>query len=79
MARGDAGIVKSAHLLRHVGEIDGHFVAFDLNPNLDRNGRADIHAVIVHEGLGFVNAVGNGQRSRACRRFRLIHDHRNRI
>ena len=74
MAGGDAGIVEAAHLLRHVGQVDGHLVAFDLNADLDGNRRADIHAVIVHEGLRFIDAVGNGERARARRRFGLVHD-----
>ena len=66
MARGDAGIVEAAHLFRDVGQIDGHLVAFDLDADLDRNGRADTHAIIVHEGLRFVDSVGNGARAGAC-------------
>ena len=33
-----------------------------------------IDAVVVHEGFGLVDAVGNGARARARRRFGVIHD-----
>ena len=57
-----AGIVEAAHLLADVRQVDRHLVAALLDAHLDRDALADVDAVVVHEGFGFVDAIGDGAR-----------------
>ena len=72
--RGDAGIVESRHLRADAAQIDGHLVAVDFDPDLDRNMLAEIDAVVVHERLRLVNAVGNLAHRRARQSLALLVD-----
>src|ERR1700732_3552352 len=69
MPRGDPGVVEAAHLLGDLAEIDGHLVALHGDTDPDRHRLAELDAVVVHVGFGFVDAVGNGARAPACHRL----------
>src|SRR5262249_54187461 len=73
-ARGLAGIVEAGDLLRDVREVDLHAVARDLHAHADRHPLAELDAVIVHERLRFIDAVGNLAHTRARNRLAVIHD-----
>ena len=74
IAGGGAGIVETAHLLRNVRQVDRHPVFPDRYLDPDRDALADIDAVVVHVGLGLVNALGHGPGARPRRSLRLVHD-----
>ena len=74
VAGGDGGVVEAAHLLRHVGQVDGHLVALDGDLDLDRDALADLDAVVVERGLRLVDAVGNGLGARPRGGFGAVHD-----
>ena len=71
---GRAGIVEAADLLGDFGQIDRHAVALDLDLDADRNRRADRNAVVIHEGLGLIDAVRHGAHALARQRLALVHD-----
>ena len=71
---GDAGVVEPLDLARDVGEVDGHLLARNLDADDDRDLLADIDPVVVHEGLGLVDAVGDRAGALARGPLGLIHD-----
>src|SRR5262249_12147630 len=73
-ARGLAGIVEAGDLLCDIGEIDLHAVARVLHALADRPPLAELDAVVVHERLGFIDAIGNLAPARARSRLAVIHD-----
>ena len=77
MAGGFAGIIESAHLFGDLGQIDRHLLARNRDFHLDGDWLADVDAVVVHIGCGFIDPVGNVPRAGAGRALRLFHDMAN--
>src|SRR6185312_3021928 len=48
-----------SHLRADTAQVDDHLIAPHLDANFDGHVLADVHAVVVHEGFRFVNAIGN--------------------
>ncbi len=79
IAGGDRGVVEAAHLLRHVGQVDGHLLALDRDLDLDRDALADVDAVVVEPRLRLVDAVRDGLGAGAGRGLGAVHDLGDRI
>ena len=67
-------IVEALDLFGDAGEVDGHRLAGDVDAHADRHGLADVYAVVVHERLGLVDAVGDRGGRRPRRAFGPVHD-----
>ena len=71
-------VEKAFHLGAHATQVDGHFVIADGDLDPDGHGLVDVHRIVVHEGLGLVDAIGHGANLVAGLGFGVVHDGVNR-